>query len=451
MLATQLKKLPILWKRGALWLAVLGPFFFLSYGWVNYFTNGRTDVGVIVEAWEHQLPFVPWLMLPYMSIDAFYAASLFLFRKRSALDRHAHRLLLATIISLIGFLLYPLQFSFDVPKADGFNGFLQAILLGFDKPYNQAPSLHISLLIVLWYLYAKLLQGFMRIILHVWFFAIGASVLLVYQHHFIDVWTGVLVGVACLYLIPDRPFFWRWSKPTKRMKYLAFRYGISATGMALAAFIAYQASVALTAIFIWTTVALSLVTCAYLGFEQHVFQRHVLTERRGYMRWPAKLLLAPYLFLSWCSYRMYSKNQYLPNQIHGNVWLGAFPRVALGNMGVNWRGVLDLTNEFSVATLKAPLQKYLPVLDLTPPKPRTLVRAVRWLDSAQQQGDVLVHCALGLSRSSSVVVCWLVWRGHATDIKNAIRIVDKARIGIVLGKEHEENIEHALMELSHYD
>jgi hypothetical protein len=36
--------------------------------------------------------------LTYMLIDAFYAASLFLFRKRSALDRHALRLLIASVI-----------------------------------------------------------------------------------------------------------------------------------------------------------------------------------------------------------------------------------------------------------------------------------------------------------------------------------------------------------------
>ncbi|HPV31207.1 MAG TPA: hypothetical protein PLW03_00295, partial [Methylotenera sp.] len=205
----QKQKNPILWKRGALWLAFLGPFFFLSYGWLNQFTSTRADVGVAVAAWEAAIPFVPWMMLPYMSIDAFYAGSLFLFRKRHALDRHALRLLLATTISLIGFLLFPLQFSFAVPKIDGFNGFLQTILLGFDKPYNQAPSLHISLLIVLWVVYAKRLQGFWRLALHTWLFAIGASVLLVYQHHFIDVWTGALAGVACLYFIPDRPFYWR--------------------------------------------------------------------------------------------------------------------------------------------------------------------------------------------------------------------------------------------------
>ncbi len=439
---------PILWKRGAIWLALLGPFFFLSYGWVNYYTSGRADVGVMVEAWEHQLPFVPWLMLPYMSIDAFYAASLFLFRKRSALDRHAFRLLLATVISLVGFLLCPLQFSFNVPKTDGFNGILQAMLLGFDKPYNQAPSLHISLLIVLWELYAKRLQGFMKAVLHVWFFAIAASVLLVYQHHFIDVWTGALVGVICIYLIPDNPFSWRWNKPTARMTYLALRYGISATGMALAAFLASEASTLLTVIFIWTAVSLSLVTMAYLGFEQNVFQRNVFTQRRGCLRWPARLLLAPYLFLSWCSYRMYTKRLFLPNKIYGNVWLGAFPRTAVAKLGVNWVGVLDLSNEFPVPTLKVPLQKYLPVLDLTPPKPKTLVRAVRWLEHTQQQGNVLVHCALGLSRSSSVVACWLVWRGHVDNIESAIQHLNITRPGIVLSTAHLKNIAEALTQLN---
>ena len=67
-------------------------------------------------------------MLPYMSIDAFYEVSLFLFRKRSALDRHALRLLLATLISLVGFLPYPLQFSFAALKVEGFNGALQTVL-----------------------------------------------------------------------------------------------------------------------------------------------------------------------------------------------------------------------------------------------------------------------------------------------------------------------------------
>lgn len=445
----QLKKPPILWKRGAIWLAFLGAFFFLGYGWVNYFTSTRSDVGIVVDAWEHSIPFLPWLMLPYMSIDAFYAGSLFLFRKRNQLDRHAYRLLLVTVISLLGFLLYPLQFSFEVPKADGFNGALQTILMGFDKPYNQAPSLHISLLIVLWVAYAKKLSGLWRLALHGWFSAICASVLFVYQHHFIDVWTGALAGLACLYLLPDAPFWWRWKAPTSRMKYIALRYAFCTVCAALAAFFASAVSGIMEAMFIWLAISLGLVVAVYLGFEQQIFQRNVLKQSplkqsQGIMRWPARLLLAPYLCLSWLSYRMYTKNKSLPNQIQGNVWLGAFPRQAVSNMGVDWAAVLDLTSEFPVATLKAPIQKYLPVIDLTPPKPQTLVRAVRWLERAQGQGNVLVHCALGLSRSASVVVCWLVWRGHADNVQSAVKLVNAKRPGLVLSAEHLENISLAL-------
>lgn len=434
--------LPILWKRGALWLVFLGPFFFLGYGWLNVLTSKRADVGIAVESWEHAIPFVPWMMLPYMSIDAFYAASLFLFRKRSALDRHALRLLLATVISLAGFWLFPLQFSFAVPKAEGFNGFLQAVLLGFDKPYNQAPSLHISLLLVLWVVYAKRLQGFWRLALHTWFLAIGASVLLVYQHHFLDVWTGALVGVACLYLIPDRPFFWRKKPATKRMSQLVIRYALGASLALVTALLVHTVSGFLTLVLAWVAMALALVAAAYTGFEKHVFQRH-----QGVMRWPARMMLAPYLLGSWLSYRFYTQHRLQPNQIHHHVWLGAFPNQAVAQMG--WGAVLDLTSEFTATHAQHGIKhKYLPIMDLTPPSPKVLVNAVRWLDREQHTSKVLVHCALGLSRSASVVVCWLVWQQHAANIPHAIAIVNAKRSGIVLSPAHVQQIADALNTLN---
>ena len=436
-------KPPILWKRGALWLVFLGPFFFLSYGGLNALTSIRPDVGVVVQDWERAIPFVPWMMLPYMSIDAFYAASLFLFRKRSALDRHALRLLLATVISLVGFLLFPLQFSFAVPKAEGFNGFLQAVLLGFDKPYNQAPSLHISLLIVLWVVYAKRLQGVWQLLLHAWFFAIAASVLLVYQHHFIDVWTGALAGVACLYFIPDRPFFWRRVAPTPKMKKLAKRYALWAAIALAMATVLYSLSSWLTLTLVWVAMALALVAAAYWGFENQVFQRHC-----GRMRWPARVILAPYLLGSWLSYLYYTRHSITPNEIHNGVWLGAFPNQAASQMG--FVAVLDLTSEFTDCTIKnASSHHFLPIMDLIPPHPKVLVKATRWLHRAQvNQEKVLVHCALGLSRSASVVVCWLVWQKHASDIRQAVEMVNRQRSGIVISSEHVKNIDAALAKLA---
>lgn len=432
----------ILWKRGALWLLFLGTLFFIAYNYANGYTSTRTDVGVIVANWERSLPFVPWLMLPYMSIDLFYAASLFVFRKRKQLDRHALRLLLATVISLLGFLMFPLRFSFAVPKAEGFNGLLQAALLTFDKPYNQAPSLHISLLIVLWVMYAKKLYGWARLALHAWFLAIGASVLLVYQHHFIDVWTGALAGLACLYLIPDAPFTWRWQPPSVRSKGLAKCYGFGAVFLLIIGLLALQVCVWLAVFLWWGATSLSLVAMVYFGFEQLVFQRH-----RGQMRWPAKLLLVPYLLGSWLSYRRYTHGGTLPIQVHDKTWLGAFPRNEVNKLGVVWFGVLNMTHEFGAAPIAASRRKYLPVLDLTPPKPATLVRAVRWLDEAQLSGNVLVHCALGVSRSASVVICWLIWRGLAADITQAAAMLQRAGNSVVLSAEHKQNIESALKSL----
>jgi membrane-associated phospholipid phosphatase len=42
-----------------------------------------------------------------------------------------------------------------------------------------------------------------RWLVHIWAFLIGVSVLTAYQHHFVDVPTGALLGVACLRIWPD--------------------------------------------------------------------------------------------------------------------------------------------------------------------------------------------------------------------------------------------------------
>ena len=138
------------WRRALLWLALLGPFFFASYGFANWMAGRHAELPVMAFGWETQIPFVPWTIVPYWSIELFYAISFFLCRRRLELDRHALRLFSAQLIAVTCFLLWPLRFSFERPEIDGVCGWLFDVLLGFDKPFNQAPSLHIVLLIVLW-------------------------------------------------------------------------------------------------------------------------------------------------------------------------------------------------------------------------------------------------------------------------------------------------------------
>ena len=432
---------PILWGRGALWLAFLGPVFFLTYGACNWFTSLRSDVGVVVFAWEKQLPFVQEFMLPYMSIDLFYAASLFLFRDRLLLDIHARRLLLATLVSCAGFLLFPLRFSFEVPHATGFNGWLQAVLLGFDKPFNQAPSLHISLLLVLWVTYATRLAGVWRMVLHAWFSLIGVSVLFVYQHHFIDVVTGVMAGIVCLYAIPDVAHRWRWSPPTKAMRRIGWRYALAA---GLCALLAWQMTARWSAwgwLMLWPAASLALVSAAYYGLGNAVFQRS-----NGKINWPARTLLGPYLLGAWLSYRRYLKTLPPLTAICDNIWLGAYPKESK-----DWHGVLDLSNEF-IAPGKgsANTRRFIPVLDLTAPSAQVLVEAVRWVDEQSRDGPTLVHCALGLSRSASVVATWMTWSGRVADVKAGFTHLNKLRPGITWTEAHLAQSALALQSLGSY-
>ena len=192
-----------LWKRGVLWLLLLGPLFFASYGFANWLTAQREDVGSLVFTWESAMPLWPWSIVPYWSIDLLYGLSFLLPATRREMDRHALRLLTAQVICVACFLLWPLRFTFERPELDGFFGWMFDVLMGFDKPFNQAPSLHIALLVVIWVMFARHTRGLLlRGLLHGWMALIGLSVLTTWQHHFIDVPTGALAGWLCVWLWP---------------------------------------------------------------------------------------------------------------------------------------------------------------------------------------------------------------------------------------------------------
>ncbi|MBR7983934.1 inositol phosphorylceramide synthase, partial [Burkholderia cenocepacia] len=222
------------------WLAAMGAVFFSTYGFANWLAARRAAVPTFAFGWEHAIPFVPWTIVPYWSIDLLYALSFFFWTRRDDLLDHVKRLLTVQLVSVACFIAWPLRFGFERPDAGGMAGALFTLLMGFDKPFNQAPSLHIGLLVVLWAVYAKHLRGTVaRVVLHLWFAAIGVSVLTTYQHHAIDVPTGAAVGCLALFLFPLRDAAGRLpgadASPSAPARALARRY---AFGAALAALVA---------------------------------------------------------------------------------------------------------------------------------------------------------------------------------------------------------------------
>jgi membrane-associated phospholipid phosphatase len=413
--------------RATMWLLLLGPLFFLSYGWSNELAAARAHVPTVAFAWERAIPFWDWTIVPYWSIDLFYAISLYVCRDRHELDRQAQRLLGAQAIAVGCFIAWPLRFSFARPDTDGVFGALFDVLMGFDKPFNQAPSLHIVLLVVLWLRFGAHVRGAWRWVLHAWAALIAVSVLTTYQHHFVDVPTGVLAGFACAWLWPMRlapP--WR----TARLARDAARWRCAAAyaaGALACAWLAWRFGGA--ALWLgWPATSLGLVALDYAWLGAAGFQK----QADGRLTVAARWLYAPYLLGAWLNARWWTRHAPAPVEVADGVWLGRLPsaREAAG-----FAAIVDCSAELGAP--RGPAVLAVPMLDLVAPSPARLREAAEAIEAARRRGGrVLVCCALGYSRSAAAVAAWLLATGRAASVETAVARVAAARPRIVLRATH---------------
>ncbi|GAA4352995.1 phosphatase PAP2/dual specificity phosphatase family protein [Variovorax defluvii] len=415
------------WKRAAAWLALLGPLFYASYGFANWWASTRASVPALVFDWERGVPFWAWTIFPYWTINAFYALSLFLARSRHELDRHAARLLTAQAVAVSCFVLWPLRFSFGQPAVEGAPAFLFDALRGFDQPFNQAPSLHIALAVILWDFYRRRIHaGWARAVLHLWAFAICASVLTTWQHHFIDIPTGALLGLVCVWLWPlERvvalPRGWQLARDPQRWK-LAALYAAGGLLFFGAALVLGGLGLWLN----WAAFALVLVALNYAGFGARGFGM----DRHGRMRWSARWLFAPYRVGAALNARCWTRGLPASVEVAPGVRLGRRPSRA------EWEAagrpaLVGLCAELQLPPV--PAARCVPMLDLALPPAQQLRRAAVVIEGLRSRGQpVWVCCALGFSRSAASVVAWLGLHGTAASFDAAHAAVRQARPQIVL-------------------
>lgn len=179
--------------------------FAIGYATSNHLTGLRGDIGRGVFDWEHTIPFVPWTIVPYLSIVPLFLASFFVGRGHGELLHHTRRLLLLLALALACWALCPLRFAFERPPVEGWAGALFELLALLDRPYNRAPSLHIGVLVLLWLHLSRHLRGWPRAALQGWLLLIGISVLTTWQHHVIDVPAGAAAAALSIALARWQP------------------------------------------------------------------------------------------------------------------------------------------------------------------------------------------------------------------------------------------------------
>ena len=454
-------------KTSLLKLALVGMLFYASYGLSNHYAASLAYVPEVAFAWERGIPFWAWTIVPYWSLNLMYAAAFFLCRNACEQNRYVARLVSAQIIATTCFMLFPLHFGWPKPPTDGLWGVMFDSLVAFDLPYNQSPSLHIALSIIVgafyWTRFPKI-----RLPIFLWQSLIALSVLTTYQHHFIDVPTGALLGWLVLWAIPQHgvsPFRRRSlsvvqpDNQTGRLKTSEASFCEAKTSTAvfreaktspatrsreIKIAMLYLAGAVLSALpsffsgawlwMLWVSVSLLVAAFAYLTGNSAVFQK----QADGRLSAAATVLLLPYLAGVRLNMAYWLRGKAKTARVRDDVWIGS-----VSGISDDLPAVLDVCAEYPRPRYRG-AYRVLPLLDMVAPSENDLVQAASLLEALRRQhGKVLTCCALGYGRSAAVVLTWLLVYGGCRDLAQATAELKQARPQMVLPPETAKAVEAA--------
>ena len=352
-------------------LVVVAAIFYASYGATNALASARANVPEIYFAWERAVPFWAWSIVPYWSLNLLYALGFFLCRDAGELVRYVTQLLAAQVIATLFFIAFPLQMSWEKPAVSGLSGFLFSSLAAFDLPFNQAPSLHIILCVVVGAFYLRKARSvWLKAALVAWFALIGLSVLTTYQHHFIDIPTGLAAGCLVLLIRPleGAPLSFAIAREAARYKWAALYLGL--------AFLTLFAAIAGAKIWgawmlwlSWASLSFALVACGYAFLGAGVFAKN----GQGRHAAAAKALLLPYLYVARLNALFWLCGRRLSDEILPGLYLGSVKEAG------KFDAVLDCAAEFERPG-GAQIYASVPMLDMITPSADELKRGADELE-----------------------------------------------------------------------
>ena len=444
-------------KTSLLKLALVGMLFYASYGLSNHYAASLAYVPEIAFAWERGIPFWAWTIVPYWSLNLMYAAAFFLCRDACEQNRYVARLVSAQIVATTCFMLFPLYFGWPKPPTDGLWGVMFDSLVAFDLPYNQSPSLHIALSIIVgafyWTRFPKI-----RLPIFLWQSLIALSVLTTYQHHFIDVPTGALLGWLVLWAIPQhgvspfrRPFGTQGRLKTSEASFCEAKTSPATRSREIKIAMLYLAGAVLSALpslfggawlwMLWVSVSLSVVAFAYLTGNAAVFQK----QADGRLSAAATILLLPYLAGVRLNMAYWLRGKAKTVRVRDDVLIGS-----VSGISDDLPAVLDVCAEYPCPRYHGAYST-LPLLDMVAPSKNDLMQAASLLETLRRQhGKVLTCCALGYGRSAAVVLTWLLVYGGCRDLAQATAELKQARPQTVLPPETAKAVEAAAGRLKNF-
>lgn len=194
------------WKTYGYWGFLVSIAFFSVYPTCNWFgaTKALTTHHLYCDI-ELNVPFVPAFYWFYMSLYVLFILPPF-FLKVSELKTLGKRIVIATIISGVIFIVFPTSLGFERVVPEGFYANLFNVIFSLDLPHNLVPSLHVVYSAFILIAVAFATQNiFLKGVFISWLGLISLSTLLVHQHHIFDVVSAFfLVWITANYFIKGK-------------------------------------------------------------------------------------------------------------------------------------------------------------------------------------------------------------------------------------------------------
>ncbi|MEO5689741.1 MAG: phosphatase PAP2 family protein [Burkholderiaceae bacterium] len=380
-------------------LAINGVLFQALYGACNAAAARAGVTRSIATPWDGAMPFVPWMLVPYMTSVPLLVAAFLAAPDRQSLRALSQRCLLATALATLVFALWPLRMTtVDTPPTTPLLAALFHALQGIDPPFNQWPSLHVAFCVLLWPALRAAVDGSIaRAAIAAWLGLVVASTVLAHRHFLPDVAGGLALGACCRLVVPARR-----DTPAVALHYLVATLAVGVLGLTV----------------------LPLAPCAWLaaGFAG-VALAHAredvdfLHKRRGGFPAWVRVLYAPYLLgyrLTWLAVRRHERARTPVEPFGDGVWIGrrlANDEVALLPPDC---AVIDLAAELPTTPALRGRAVSFGLLDIVPPAPARLAVILDALDALRDAGrPIYLHCAMGYHRSREVAAAWRERRANS--------------------------------------
>lgn len=168
--------------------------FTVIYGLCNEAASHATYLYSAFFDWELQIPLIPWMIYPYLSLNILFIFSAFVVTDVSAIKGYLLGLTYAAIIAGIIFYIFPAKLGFTREVAVGYEKIFET-MFSIDKPHNLFPSLHVTYSsIAIWTMIEQTKNRIFHLFLWGWLVLISCSIILVHQHHLFDILSGFILA-----------------------------------------------------------------------------------------------------------------------------------------------------------------------------------------------------------------------------------------------------------------